>query len=191
LNQVNDCAWGGSIGPTSARELPEGKKRVLAPDRNRLFGLIEDAKLYMPDPRLFVPFPLVVLQNMTRTTSSLWLSVQDLQDLSLESSVAGSARLILLLADLRLVQCVLDTKLSLCRSSPDRPHFPRTQPDGQITRTNDLKCDSGGPSLHRYRVIFNPKHRLLCSASIACNLRSLHRSGLCSNRLNRFKAKCT
>ena len=160
-----------------------------------------------------------------RTTSSLWLSVQDLQDLSLESSVAGSARLILLLADLSLVQRVLETKLSLCRSSPDRPHLPHIQPGGKITRTNYVTQEARHPidivyysEAYKYVYVptlssaspssrpisacpqsvpvvntafFNPKHRLLCSASITCSLRPQHRSGLCSVCLNRFLANCT
>jgi len=68
---------------------------------------------------------------ITRTTSSLWFSLQGLPDLD-NRRVAGSTRLILPLADLRLVQLVLGvlvTELSLCSSLPAGPHSPRTQPD--------------------------------------------------------------
>jgi len=129
---VNDCAWEDNRTDFS-EGIAGGKEARLGTGPNLVVWSNRRCQS-VPQPRLLIPFPLVGLQN-------------------LESSVAGSARLILLLADLSLVQRVLETKLSLCRSSPDRPHSPHIQPGGKITRTNYLNCDSGGPSPHRYRLL--------------------------------------
>jgi len=139
---VNDCAWEDNRTDFS-EGIAGGKEARLGTGPNLVVWSNRRCQS-VPEPRLLIPFPLVGLQNMNRTTSSLWLSVQDLQDLSLESSVAGSARLILL-ADLSLVQRVLETKLSLCRSSPDRPHLPHIQPGGKITRTNYVTQEARHP----------------------------------------------
>jgi len=153
----------------------------------------------VPDPRRFVPSSCCRTASMiTRTTSLLCFSVKDLSDLD-NRRVAGSTRLLLLLADLRLVQLVIGvlvTELSLCSSSPAGPHSPRIQPDRPSYIRALLLLALFLPPLvrfwHTLSSFQRPEHRRL-QAKISVP----HRSYSTSTqerfmfRLNRFKANCT